>query len=97
MSESTAQANGIASLLPIAALMLLFYFLTMRPQQKRYKEQRAMLNNLQTGDEIVTVSGIYGTVTQVNPNNILELNIASGVSIKLKKDAVATVLPRGSL
>jgi preprotein translocase subunit YajC len=73
-----------------------FYFLLIRPQNKRAKEQREMLSKIVAGDEVATTGGILGKVTEVG-DQFLTLEIASGVSVKLQKFQVSLVLPKGTV
>ena len=77
-------------------LLVVFYFLLIRPQNKRAKEQREMLSKIATGDEVATTGGILGKVTEVG-EQFLTLEIASGVSVKLQKFQVSQVLPKGTV
>jgi preprotein translocase subunit YajC len=90
-----AQSMLSAFLLP-ALLLVVFYFLLIRPQNKRAKEQREMLSKIAAGDEIATTGGILGKVSEVG-DQFLTLEIASGVSVKLQKFQVAQVLPKGTV
>jgi preprotein translocase subunit YajC len=82
-------------LLP-ALLLVVFYFLLIRPQSKRAKEQREMLSKVAVGDEIATTGGMLGKVTEVG-EQFLSVEIADGVTIKLQKFQVAQVLPKGTV
>jgi preprotein translocase subunit YajC len=103
INTAQAQAAGAsggqsmlqAMLLP-ALLLVVFYFLLIRPQNKRAKEQREMLSKIVAGDEVATTGGILGKVTEVG-EQYLTLEIASGVSVKLQKFQVALVLPKGTV
>jgi len=98
-----AQAAGAPSapsmmstlLFPII-LIAIMYFLMIRPQMKRQKEHRAMLDKLSRGDEVLTNGGIAGTVTDIG-ENFITVEIASGVQVRLQKGAIANVLPKGTL
>ena len=81
---------------PIAVMVVAFYFLLIRPQSKRAKEQRDMLSKIAVGDEIATTGGILGKVTEVG-DQFLSVEIADGVNIKLQKFRVAQVLPKGTV
>ena len=104
INSAYAQASGAApgspsliSTLALPALLLVvFYFLLIRPQSKRAKEQREMLSKVAVGDEIATTGGILGKVTEVG-EQFLTLEIASGVNVKLQKFQVAQVLPKGTV
>ena len=82
-------------LLP-AMLLVVFYFLLIRPQNKRAKDQREMLSKVAAGDEIATTGGVLGKVIEVG-DQFLTLEIASGVNIKLQKFQVSQVLPKGTV
>lgn len=91
-----AQDGGIMSFLPLIALLAVFYFLILRPQQKRAKEHKAMMEALQKGDEIVTLGGVMGKVTKVG-DEIVAVEIADNVVVQVQKAAVQTVLPKGTI
>jgi preprotein translocase subunit YajC len=82
-------------LLPIL-LIGVFYFLIIRPQSKRAKEQRDMLGKLAKGDEVIITGGLAGRIAQIG-EAYLTLEIADKVEVKVQKSAVTTVLPKGSL
>ena len=86
----------LLSFLPLVAIFVVFYFLMLRPQQKRAKETKAMLGALQKGDEVVTVGGIVGRIAKLN-EQYATVEIASGVEVTVQRQAVAQVLPKGSL
>ncbi|MGB6976246.1 MAG: preprotein translocase subunit YajC [Gammaproteobacteria bacterium] len=93
-------AHGAQSLMSLvwmlAAFMIIFYFLLLRPQTKRAKEQRKLLESLTKGDEVITNGGLAGRIVKVTDNFIV-LNIADNVDITVQKMAVVTVLPKGTL
>lgn len=82
-------------LLPVL-LILVFYFLLIRPQSKRAKEQRNMIEKIGVGDEVMTAGGIIGKVVRFKDSYIV-VKIAKDVEITLQKSSVATVLPKGSV
>lgn len=84
-----------ALMLPIL-LLVVFYFLLIRPQNKRAKEQKEMLAKIAAGDEVATTGGMLGKVSAVG-EQFLTLEIASGVSIKLQKFQIAQILPKGTV
>ncbi|MEP6546953.1 MAG: preprotein translocase subunit YajC [Gammaproteobacteria bacterium] len=88
--------GGLFSMLMFVPLLAIFYFLIIRPQNKRAKEQREMLSKIATGDEVATTGGILGKVTDVG-EQFLTVEIANGVSVKLQKFQVAQVLPKGTV
>ena len=94
-SGGQAAQSGIQSFLnsglPMFVIMIgIFYFLLIRPQQKKAKEHRALLDSLKKGDSVVTAGGVFGKVTNLD-ENIVTLEIAPGVNIKIKKGHVAEV------
>ena len=103
ISEAFAQAAAPAqqgadlmSLLPLIAIFIVFYLLLIRPQTKRAKEQKLMIEALQKGDEVATSAGILGRVNKVS-GNYVTLQIAENVQVTLQKSAVQTLLPKGTL
>lgn len=104
ISDAVAQAADTAqqqpglleSLLPLIVLLVVFYFLLIRPQMKRQKEHRNMVSNLQKGDEAVTNGGLAGKVIKVG-ENYLDFEIAEGTVVKVSRESVNNILPKGSL
>ena len=90
------QPNALMQFLPLVFLLVLFYFMLIRPQMKRSKEHRDMLGKLAKGDEVVTTGGLAGTVREIG-ENYLTVEISDGVVVKMQKSAVGSVLPKGSL
>jgi preprotein translocase subunit YajC len=84
------------SLLMMVAIFAVFYFLLIRPQQKKAKEARAMLDALQTGDEIVTAGGVLGKISKLG-EQYLTIEIASGTEIMVQRGAIAQLLPKGTI
>lgn len=82
----------IGSLLPLILIFVVFYFLLIRPQQKKAKEHRQMLENLKKGDKVITGGGIYGVVESVG-NNTVVLKIAENVKVKFGKGYISAVRP----
>jgi len=85
----------LVSLLPIAGIALLFWLLIIRPQSKRQRAVRQMQSELQTGQEVMMTSGIFGTIEQITDEHLL-LRIADGVTVKVAKGAVGNVVERTS-
>lgn len=85
------QAGGLAGFLPIIILFAIFYFLLIRPQQKKAKEHRDMVANLKKGARVITGAGIYGTIQSLDETTI-GLEIAEKVKIKITRASVAMVL-----
>jgi preprotein translocase subunit YajC len=101
ISDAHAQAAGAApgggysQYLILIVFVAVFYFLLIRPQQKRAKEHQALLSKLATGDEVVTAGGILGRVTDVG-DGFLTLEVADGVRIKVQKSQVTQLVPKGT-
>ena len=91
-----AQGGGFESLLLIVVMFGVLYFLMIRPQMKRTKEHKAMIDALQKGDEIVTAGGILGRVSRLNENYVT-MEIAPNVEVQVQRPAVQVVLPKGTL
>jgi preprotein translocase subunit YajC len=91
-----ARSDGSFSLVMIAAIFVLFYFMLIRPQNKRAKEHQALIGQLKKGDEIVTSAGILGKVVDIDEQYI-KVSLAEGVEINMQKGAVTGVLPKGTL
>jgi preprotein translocase subunit YajC len=101
ISSAFAQAApsgdpGYIGLLPIVLMFVLLYFLMIRPQMKRQKEHKAMLDKLNRGDEVITNGGIAGTVVEIG-DNFVTVEIASGVNVRIQRGAIGNVLPKGTL
>jgi len=88
--------NPLMSFLPLIILFGIFYFMLIRPQMKRAKEQRAMIAALAKGDEVMTTGGLLGRIEDLG-EAFITLEIADNVRIKLQKNAISAVLPKGTL
>jgi preprotein translocase subunit YajC len=95
-TTQAAQADGTFPLIMIAAIFVVFYFMLIRPQNKRAKEHRELVGTLKKGDEIVTSGGILGKVVSID-EQYLKLALAEGVEITVQRGAVSSVLPKGTL
>jgi len=80
----------------MVVFVAIFYFLLIRPQQKKAKEHQALVSKLSTGDEVVTTGGILGKVTEVG-ESFVTMEIADGVRIKVQKFQVGSLMPKGTL
>jgi len=85
----------VGLLFPVA-MIVVFYFLLIRPQNKRAKEHRALVAALETGTEVVTSGGILGKVTEVT-EQIISVEIAEGVTVKVQRHTVTQILPKGTI
>ena len=100
-APAAAAAGGdmqstLMSMLPLLLMFAVLYFVMIRPQMKKQKEHRAMIDALAKGDEVVTAGGLLGKVSKLGDTNI-GVEIASGVEVQLQRSAVVQVLPKGSL
>ena len=89
-------ASSLMSMLPLVLMFVVLYFVMIRPQMKRQKEHRAMIDALAKGDEIATAGGLLGKVTKLGDSH-LGVEIAAGVEVQLQRSAVVQVLPKGTL
>ena len=90
MNPQAAQPNAIASLMPIIFIFGIFYFLFIRPQQKKQKEHQKMVSELKKNDEVVTSGGMHGTVVNVK-DTTLTLKVDENVKVEINKTAIAYV------
>ncbi|HEX4870806.1 MAG TPA: preprotein translocase subunit YajC [Nevskiaceae bacterium] len=103
LSPAAAQAaapaaapSPLVQFLPLIILVVVFYFMLIRPQMKRSKEHRQMLEGLAKGDEVVSSGGVAGKVIAIG-EAYLTLEVAEGVAIKVQKPSIVSVLPKGTL
>ena len=94
--QAQGQPSGMANLMMILLIVVIFYFFMIRPQMKRQKEHKAMIDALAKGDEIATAGGLLGKVTKLAEANVT-IEIAAGVEVQLQRQAVVQVLPKGTL
>ena len=88
--------GGLLTFLPLLLMIAVMYFLFIRPQQKRVKEHAAMVGALKKGDEVVTNGGLGGSITKVN-DAFITLQVSDNVEVNVQKQAIATLLPQGTL
>ncbi len=93
---SAGQADPLMQMLPLIVLGVVFYFLLIRPQMKRAKEHKQLVGGLSKGDEAITNGGLVGKITEVG-ENFLELELAKDVRVKIQREAISTILPKGSM
>jgi len=89
-AADAASPSGFTQLIPLVLIMVIFYFLLIRPQQKRAKEHRNMVEAIKKGDKILTTGGMYATVMDVKEDH-LRVEIAENVRVKIQRDAVASL------
>jgi preprotein translocase subunit YajC len=95
-SAPGAPGGQLQFALPMAAFIALFYFMLIRPQQRRAKEHQALLSKLAVGDEVVTGGGLLGRVAEVG-DTFITLEVADGVRVKVQKVQVTQLMPKGTL
>jgi len=99
-TAASAVTDPLLSLLPLVLFGVVFYFLLIRPQAKRQKEHKRMIDALTKGDEVVTMGGLAGRITDLG-DNFVQVEIAdgvpNGVQVKVRRAAIEAVLPKGSL
>ncbi|BEI34180.1 preprotein translocase subunit YajC [Polynucleobacter sp. HIN5] len=89
-------AGGLMSFIPLILMFVVLYFIMIRPQMKRQKETKAMLEALAAGDEVITAGGILGKVTAVK-DQYVTLELIPGTEVQMQKNAVTSVLPKGTI
>src|SRR5438045_5828818 len=87
--------GGIGGMLPILLMFVVLYFVMIRPQMKRQKEQKAMIDALAKGDEVVIAGGVLGKISKMG-ESYLHVEIANGVEVQVQRAAVVQVLPKGT-
>ena len=95
-SSATDPMGGLMGMLPILLMFVVLYFLMIRPQMKRTKEHKTMVEALAKGDEVVTQGGMAGKIIKVGEAYV-QLEIAPNVEIAVQKQAIGTLLPKGTL
>jgi len=95
-ADAAAQGSGLLGMLPLLLIFVLFYFMLIRPQAKKAKEQRNMVEGLCKGDEIVTAGGLLGRITDV-ADSFLTVKIADGVEVKVQRHSVSALVPKGTM
>lgn len=95
-AQDAAPTGGLMSFLPLIVIFAVFYFMLIRPQMKRSKEHRQLVSQLGKGDEVVTNGGLLGRITDVS-ESFITLEIADNVQIKLQRQSVTNVMPKGTI
>jgi preprotein translocase subunit YajC len=97
-AQAAAPAGGqdfLVSMLPLVAIIAIFYFLFIRPQQRRARQHQDMIKNLRRGDTVVTSGGLVGRIAKVVDDHEVELQIAEGVRVRLMRQMVSEVRTKG--
>ena len=97
-ATGSAPAGGdtLMGMLPIILMFVVLYFLMIRPQMKKAKEHKTMLDALQKGDEVVTAGGVLGRITKIG-DNYVTVEIANNTEVQVQRQAVTTLLPKGTI
>lgn len=95
-STALGAQSSLMSMLPLVLMFVVLYFIMIRPQMKRQKEHKAMVEALAKGDEVVTAGGLLGRISKLG-DTYLHVEVANGVEIQVQRTAVAQVLPKGTL
>ncbi|MBN8441421.1 MAG: preprotein translocase subunit YajC [Thauera sp.] len=93
---ATDPTGGLMGILPLILMFVVLWFLMIRPQMKRAKEHKSMVEALSKGDEVVTQGGIAGRIAELG-DNFLHIEVAPNTNVLVQKQAIATVLPKGTL
>ena len=88
--------STLTSMLPLLLMFVVLYFVMIRPQMKKQKEHRAMIDALAKGDEVATAGGLLGKVTRLS-DGFMSMEIANGVEVQIQRSAVIQVLPKGTI
>lgn len=96
LAAPAQEPSALMTFGPLVVLFVVFYFLLIRPQQKRQKEHKSMLEAIKRGDEVVTQGGIAGKVTDID-DSFVSVEIAAETVVKVQRHAVGNVLPKGTL
>jgi preprotein translocase subunit YajC len=90
------QGDALTSFLPLIFIFVVFYFLLIRPQSKKAKEHKQMVEALAKGDEVVTNGGLLGRISRVG-DNFIEVELGEGMTVKVQRQAVANLMPKGTI
>jgi preprotein translocase subunit YajC len=88
--------SSLMGMLPLVLMFVVLYFVMIRPQMKKAKEHKTMVESLAKGDEVATAGGILGTVTKLG-ESFIHIEVSNGVEVQLQRSAVVQVLPKGSI
>lgn len=95
-AQDASPQGGLVSFLPLIVIFVIFYFLLIRPQMKRAKDHRKLVEQLSVGDEVVTNGGLLGRITRVE-ESFVTVEFTDKVQIKVQKHAIASVMPKGTI
>jgi preprotein translocase subunit YajC len=95
-AAAPAGGSSLMSMLPLVLMFVVLYFVMIRPQMKKQKEHKAMIDAIAKGDEVVTTGGLLGKITKVG-DSYLSLEVATGIEVQCQRGAVIQVLPKGTV
>ena len=95
-AAAPGQSDPLVSFLPLIFIFVVFYFLLIRPQSKKAKEHKQMVEALAKGDEVVTNGGLLGRITAVG-DNFVDVEVGDGVTVKVQRQAIASLMPKGTV
>lgn len=93
-AQAAGAGSAFASFVPLILIFAIMYFLLIRPQQKKLKEHKAMVEALRRGDQVLTQGGIMGKVVKVNDDGVLEVEIADGVKVRVLRSSISQVMSK---
>ena len=94
--SSSPSDGGMSMLIMVGIFFIIMYFMIIRPQNKRVKEHNKLIESLSNGTEVVVSNGIMGKITKMK-DDVVELEVSQGINIKVRKNSITTVLPKGSI
>ncbi len=95
-AQAEGQSDPFLSLLPLVLIFAVFYFLLIRPQNKRQKEHKEMVANVGVGDEVVTAGGVLGKITDIK-EQLVRVQVADGIELKVQRHTISAVMPKGTI
>ncbi|AXN02400.1 Sec translocon accessory complex subunit YajC [Candidatus Purcelliella pentastirinorum] len=95
--DYTNQSNSYPIFFMLFIFILVFYFLILRPQQKRSKEHKHIVESISKGEEILTTSGLIGKVVKINSEDYITLSLNSSTEVIIKRDFISNILPKGTI
>ena len=95
-AEAAGQSDPLTSFLPLIIIFVVFYFLLIRPQTKKAKQHKELVESLAKGDEVITNGGLLGRIVKVS-DNFVDVELADSVVVKLQRQAVGSVMPKGTI
>ena len=97
VTESSGNSSSYSFIFMIIIFLLIFYFMLLRPQQKKDREHKNFMNALMKGDEVITTSGFLGRINKITKNGYIVLQLNDTTEVIIKKDFIASSLPKGTL